>query len=1022
MKILKHLLLLIAIVAFHSKVMGQYFGQNKPTYENFDFSVIQTPNFEIYHYLDNPELEKAMANYTEQWYLMHQNILKDTFDMRNPMILYNNHADFQQTNTISGNVGIGTGGVTEGLRNRVIMPIAMSNQQTFHVLGHELVHAFQYHMVINGDSTSLRNLSNLPLWMVEGLAEYMSIGSIDAHTAMWMRDAVLNEEVPTIKDLNNPKYFPYRYGQAFWAFIAGWRGDEIIEPYFSAVAKYGLEAATKKVIGLSTKELSKLWEKTIKDHFSQFVNKNENEKFGRKLLHEGNAGRINIAPVVSPNGRYLIYLSEKGIFSTDLYLADASSGKTIRKVASSTKDGHIDDFNYIESAGTWSPDSKQFAFVAVSKGRNILVIKDVFSGKTVQSFPIQNVPAFTNPSWSPDGDKIVVAGLAKGQVDLFSVTVKDHLVTQLTNNPYAEMHPSWSPDGNHIWFATDEVSYNNGRTNGRWVFNLSRLDVITGKTMNYEVFPGADNLNPIVDESGMVWFASNRDGFRNLYQLDPLTGTVKQMTALQTGVSGITHYAPSFSVSPRSGRIYYSQFYRGQYTIYRASSSAFLNEMVDVNDVDFSAATLPKLNPNATQIVNAQIHQLDKKDPAKIMLDRGSSVIKNESPYDPKFGLTYLGGGAGVGIGLNNTFGTNTGLAGGVDMLFSDILGHSQLFTSLSLNGEITDFGGIVGWVNRKNRIQFGAAISHIPFRQIGGIGLSIDSLQVEDGILPVQRVDYDILRRFEDRIEVFGQLPVSKSLRFESGASFSRFSFRRDLNTNYYSLGGVFIGEDRQKLDAPGGFNLGTVNLAFVGDRSQFGITAPMNGYRFRFEVEKYFGDFNFSAITADVRLYKYMKPLSLAYRVLHYGRYGGNDEMLTSLYAGNPWYVRGYDFNATQDAFFQAGKDLNTLFGNKLLVSNFEVRIPFSGPERLSLIKSKFLFTDLNFFVDGGLAWNSFDQFKGADSEGVIRMAINPIFSVGASVRVNLFGAMIIEPFYAIPIQENLRGSFGVNFIPGW
>ena len=44
------------------------------------------------------------------------------------------------------------------------------------------------------------------------------------------------------------------------------------------------------------------------------------------------------------------------------------------------------------------------------------------------------------------------------------------------------------------------------------------------------------------------------------------------------------------------------------------------------------------------------------------------------------------------------------------------------------------------------------------------------------------------------------------------------------------------------------------------------------------------------------------------------------------------------------------------------------------------------------------------------------------------GAQVIVNLFGAMIVEPYYAIPIGQRLepgyknKGTFGVNLMPGW
>ena len=117
----------------------EYFGRNKPSYESFNFDVYRSPNFEIYYYLKNAERRKDLADFAELWYNYHRNLLGDTFTIKNPLIFYNDHADFQQTNAISGGVGVGTGGVTEAFKNRVIMPIALTNQATYQVLGHELV-------------------------------------------------------------------------------------------------------------------------------------------------------------------------------------------------------------------------------------------------------------------------------------------------------------------------------------------------------------------------------------------------------------------------------------------------------------------------------------------------------------------------------------------------------------------------------------------------------------------------------------------------------------------------------------------------------------------------------------------------------------------------------------------------------------------------------------------------------------------------------------------------------------------
>ena len=204
------------------------------------------------------------------------------------------------------------------------------------------------------------------------------------------------------------------------------------------------------------------------------------------------------------------------------------------------------------------------------------------------------------------------------------------------------------------------------------------------------------------------------------------------------------------------------------------------------------------------------------------------------------------------------------------------------------------------------------------------------------------------------------------------------------------------------------------------MSDNSSFGLTAPLRGHRYRLGVECYGGEFNFTGLTADFRVYKYLKPVTLAFRGMHYGRYGEGGKELFPLYVGSPWYVRGYNTSAAQQIIVENGITFDQLLGTKLLVSNFEVRIPFTGPERLSLLKSNFLLTDLNFFVDGGVAFNDFEQFGNSDDPTFIQA--EPVFSAGASVRVNLFGAMILEPYYAFPLQKNTRGVFGLNIIPGW
>ncbi|MCB0374757.1 MAG: hypothetical protein KDD04_02450, partial [Sinomicrobium sp.] len=277
----------------------------------------------------------------------------------------------------------------------------------------------------------------------------------------------------------------------------------------------------------------------------------------------------------------------------------------------------------------------------------------------------------------------------------------------------------------------------------------------------------------------------------------------------------------------------------------------------------------------------------------------------------------------------------------------------------------------------------------------------------------------------------LFAAYPISTTLRFEASGSAARYSSRVDQYVNYYSpypvgggnyVRGNYLDQKREKVDGGNGFGLYTVGGAVVGDNASFGLTAPLSGHRYRLGADQYIGEFNFTGVTADFRQYKYLKPISLAFRAMHYGRYGGNSEELYPLYLGSPWYLRGLNSQSAVDIFARNNRDFDELVGSKIFVSNFEIRLPFTGPEQIALIKSGFLFSDLNLFVDAGVAWYDFDQFKSAGELPGRFVNAKPIVTTGVSLRVNLFGALVLEPYYARPLLQESKWVFGLNFIPGW
>jgi Tol biopolymer transport system component len=122
-------------------------------------------------------------------------------------------------------------------------------------------------------------------------------------------------------------------------------------------------------------------------------------------------------------------------------------------------DPHFGSLRFISSAGTWSPDGKQFAFSALREGHDVIVIVDVDRARRVREIAVPGVDEITNPTWSPDGRTIAFSGLVGGISDLYTLDIASSRATKLTDDRYTELHPSYSPDGRRIAFRRGANPY-----------------------------------------------------------------------------------------------------------------------------------------------------------------------------------------------------------------------------------------------------------------------------------------------------------------------------------------------------------------------------------------------------------------------------------------------------------------------------------------------------------------------------------------------------------------------------------
>jgi WD40 repeat protein len=1006
-------LMLVAWVCGTAPLSAQYFGRNKVQFKHLDFQVIQTEHFELYFYPEERAGADISARLAERWYARLSRIFAHTLKGRQPLVLYASQSQFSQTNIIQDELSEGTGGVTEPLRRRIVLPLAGSIADTDHVIGHELVHAFQFDMTTKaGSAAGQSGMNSLPLWFIEGMAEYVSIGPVAPNTAMWLRDAVSLGSLPTVSTLDDSKYFPYRWGHAFWAYVGGLWGDHVIRELLLVAASNGVDAAIQKVLGISGKDLSHNWQAAIRIYESRLTPPGLRQEPTPPLIAGKDfTSELNVGPALSPNGRLIAFLSSRSWFSIDLYVADAATGRIVRKLTSTASDPHIASLQFIYSSGTWDPTSRRLAVATVAGGRPTITIFDVQSGRTEREVPLSTVDEVLNPTWSPDGHAIAFTGLSQGLTDLFLCDLTTSAVRRLTNDAYADLHPAWSPDGRTIAFVTDRFSTDLPML-ATAPYRLALLDVQTGAVTPLPDFADASSVNPQWSPDGRsLYFISSPDGIPNVFRLTVSNGDIVQLTSVATGVSGITVSSPALSVAAEAGTIGFSVYEHNVYNIYTSVPDGLAP---------------PRGIPGATAAVLPPIDRMPSEI-ATLLADARfglpEPISATTTTYSPRLTLEGIGQ-PFVAVGASQ-FGA--ALGGGLSMYFSDLLGNHVITTAFqfsSLNGGFSakDVAAQVGYFNRSHRWNWGIVTGQTPYLS-GGFESSIG---VTTGGEPVW-IDRSIIDRQTER-SVAGVVayPLNRAQRIEASGGVTHISFERQVDTTASSLyTGRLVVDTRATMPLAPSIGLGTSSVAFVSDTANFGGTSPVQGERYRLEAAPTFGQIKFTSLLADYR--RYFMPVSfytLAVRAIHIGRYGngGEDSRLSPLFLGYPTLVRGYDLNS-----FSAGDCVSNatsscpafdrLLGSRLMVGNVEFRFPLLRPFEVSRRMYGPVPIELALFADGGVAWNSGEgpSILGGGREG--------ISSTGVSVRLNLGGYAVGQFDVVRPLQRPGKGWIvQFNLTPGF
>ena len=572
------LLLLVFSQSFFLSVgsgWAQGFGKNKVTDQDFDWLIHRTEHFDIHYYPGEEQLVSIMADIVEEAYEKHSEDFEHELKDRTPLILYQSHKDFQETNIILAELHEGIGGFAELFKRRMVIPFTGSMSAFREVIFHELVHIFQYDIIYQkpaGRFYSGEFLYSPPIWFMEGTADYFGNDN-DAAGEMVLRDAsIANYVVPLtrlqdFRILGSQVFLGYKMGQSAIAYFVETYGRDKVGQVMHElrhIRTKDLNQAFQNVIGVSLEQFDKDWRLTVQKKYWPMIEHKDMPDSIAKNLTEKSRYSHNVKPIWSPSGDVIAYITGNDGFS-EIVLASARDGSRLERIS---KDFFGSKYEEIRSDGsglTWSPDGDRIAFIAKYRESEYLLEVNIISKRLERRIRL-DFDAAGSPSYDGSGERIVFSALSGGQTDLFIINLATEDLIRLTNDSFDDGDPSWHPTKEEIAYASER--------GGKY-----RLIIIDVNSRTSRQLPHGEHnaVGPRWAPGGEeLLFCADIGG---VYDLCTMQSDGTDLTRLTNIITGC--FNPSFS--PDRKHILFGAYESGKQDVYIMAAEKARNEKIEIS-------------------------------------------------------------------------------------------------------------------------------------------------------------------------------------------------------------------------------------------------------------------------------------------------------------------------------------------------------------------------------------------------------------------------------------------------------
>ena len=941
------------------------FGKNKVSYKSFKWKVLSTAHFNIHYDKNLEELAKKTAKYAECLLLRYSKFLKHDLSQTIPIVIYSSHSFFEETNITSHIVGEQTGGFTELLKNRLVLPYEGSLSRFFRVFAHELVHIFQFDILYGRSSNPFGKLMRRrpPIWFMEGMAEYISQGW-DSQSEIIIRNSILEGTLPTMVNLNkgwiHPKqyFLIYKLSQAFLYFLTNKYGKDTIANIINFFrTSTNIDYALRYVCKKDFKTLSHDFQIFLKKKYWPKITKYDEKSslIQRKTSHVKDGSSMNMQPLISPDGKKMAFFSNKDIFPS-LYLMDIKTGKVEKRLAVGWRNADFLGLVFSRNSMSWSGDGKYILFISKHGSYNVINVYDYKNDSLVKKIktPCQQL---SDPAFSPDGKSFVFCGSRHGKSGVWEYTFKSRKFRKIIEDNFTYRNPKWLSNKKILFIS------NRGGNPISSKMRFFEFDFTKG-LLKKSAFKIKKSIGQFDIKKNKILFTGIDTLSSDLYIFDLNKKKVNRITHLSGGV-----YQPRFF--PDGNMIAFTYYSKNGYDISVSSLSKLKNSLTkQKTDINKNKELLK--NRLSGDLLNIKTFK---------KFYNNSQILD----YQPVLKLDWI-----TGI---IAFNSEAGLRLIGQFAMSDIIGDKRLSVTMDL--AISSFEDI----GKNNSINL---ISSYNLYQ-GRIDLSIGIFHFSESMFfyniesIINSAFIPTLTRRQAGMYLLAKYPVSRFTRLEMIWTSMRIEkFYLDF-------------DDTREA------NQHTLEFSYVFDNTFWSYFGPMDGSRVKLSIEKGFDlygtDWSFLRINADFRTYLFFgRRYSLALR-FKTGSVIGRDKRYTHYEIGGFNTVRGVDFYSIR--------------GDNMMLANIELRFPFIDflalgfpfPLRLGGIRGVL-------FMDMGTAWDHDEKLRLTKNINGKRYFNDLIASIGLGFRILLGPGFRIRWDFSTPFNgrsilplKKWRGFFSLG-----